>query len=197
MSEARHFPLPSAEVEEAEEALARRWAARESGVSVAFTPEEEARAKDVVRRLRLAERLLTDVLVLDEAAVEADACRMEHVLGAGTADAICTLLGHPRFCPHGEPVPRGACCAESREKAGPLLKSLEALKEGEEGRVAYLLSPDSPDAQRLLSMGLVPGARLRLEQRRPAFVVTAGANTVAMEPAVAAGIIVRLAGGRP
>lgn len=197
MSEDKRFRLPAPEVEEREEALAQRWLEREEGGAAALTGEDESRAREVVRRLRLAERLLTDVLALGADDIAEDACRMEHVLSAGTSDAICTLLGHPRACPHGKPVPRGSCCESSRDTARALLMPLDQLKEGEEGRVAYLLSPDSPDAQRLLSMGLVPGSPVRLEQTRPAFVVSAGANTVAMETAVAAGIVVRVGrGGR-
>lgn len=197
MNEERMFPLPGPEVEELEEALAKRWLEREEGGAAALTGEDEARARGVVRRLRLAERLLTDVLALGEAEIAADACRMEHVLSMGTADAICTLLGHPRTCPHGKEVPRGACCEAERDTARALLLPLDRMGEGEEGRVAYLHSPDSPDAQRLLSMGLVPGTPVRLESTRPAYVVTAGANTVAMEAAVAAGIVVRVGrGGR-
>lgn len=195
MSEEKRFRLPAPEVEEREESLAERWLAREEGGTAPLSGEDEARAREVVRRLRLAERLLTDVLALGADDIAEDACRMEHVLSAGTSDAICTLLGHPRTCPHGKAVPRGACCETSRDTARALLKPLDQLAAGEEGRVAYLLSPDSPDAQRLLSMGLVPGTPLRLEQTRPAFVVTAGANTVAMESAVAGGIVVRVGRG--
>ncbi|MBI3297231.1 MAG: metal-dependent transcriptional regulator [Elusimicrobia bacterium] len=192
MSETKVFRLPSAEEEARDEALAHLWIKEEEGLSCALSPADRERAGDVIRRLRLAERLLTDVLALGPAGVEEDACRLEHVLSAGTADAICTLLGHPRSCPHGHAIPGGACCASGRERCEALLKPLDALREGEGGRVAYLSAPDSPDAQRLLSLGLVPGAALILEQRRPAFVVRAGANTVAMEAAVAGGIIVRL-----
>lgn len=197
MSEEKRFRLPAPEVEEREEALAKRWLEREEGGTGTLSGDEETRAREVVRRLRLAERLLTDVLALGADDIAEDACRMEHVLSAGTSDAICTLLGHPRTCPHGKAVPRGSCCETARDTARALLLPLDQLKEGEEGRVAYLLSPDSPDAQRLLSMGLVPGTPFRLEQTRPAFVVTAGANTVAMESAVAGGIVVRVGrGGR-
>lgn len=198
MNEERRYPLPAPEVEEREEALAKLWLEREGGLSVSLSAEDERRAGEVVRRLRLAERLLTDVLALGADDIAEDACRMEHVLSEGTADAICTLLGHPKTCPHGKPLPRGACCAGARDTARALLLPLDQLAQGEAGRVAYLISPDSPDAQRLLSMGLVPGTSVRLEQRRPAFVVSAGANTVAMEEAVAAGIVVRVGrGGKP
>lgn len=192
MSETNRFRLPTAETEDAEEALVAAWVRREGGDARALSPEDEPKARDVVRRLRLAERLLTDVLTLEASKVEQDACRMEHVLGPDASEAICTLLGHPRFCPHGHAIPAGPCCAASRERLNALMKPLSAMAPGDAGRVAYLLSPDSPDAQRLLSMGLVPGAPLTLVQRKPAFVIEAGQNTLAVEEAVAEGVIVRV-----
>ncbi|MBI5596896.1 MAG: ferrous iron transport protein A [Elusimicrobia bacterium] len=74
----------------------------------------------------------------------------------------------------------------------PTLRPLDRLREGDKARVDHLLCPDCPDAQRLQSMGLLPGAELTLEHRRPVVVVAVGENTIAMEPAVAAGIIVRM-----
>lgn len=75
----------------------------------------------------------------------------------------------------------------------PATRPLDSLREGDKARVERLLLPDSPDAQRLQAMGLVPGAQLTLEHRRPVVVVAVGANTIAMEPAVAADVLVRLA----
>lgn len=69
--------------------------------------------------------------------------------------------------------------------------ALERLRAGARGRVVRLDAPDSPDAQRLLSLGLVPGAELSVEQRWPAFVVRVGDAVVAMESAVARGIFIR------
>ena len=80
-----------------------------------FTPQGEARARDVIRRHRLAERLFMDVLnIHDEAEVEASACKFEHILSPEVTDRMCTLLGHPEGCPHGSPIPRGQCCQSNR-----------------------------------------------------------------------------------
>ncbi len=87
-----------------------------------FTPAGEARARDVIRRHRLAERLFRDVLgIHDEAEIESSACKFEHILSPEVTDRICTLLGHPDACPHGSRIPRGACC-----EANLVLDSTEA-----------------------------------------------------------------------
>jgi putative ABC transport system ATP-binding protein len=76
-----------------------------------FTPAGETRARDVIRRHRLAERLFRDVLsIRDEDEIESSACKFEHILSPEVTDRMCTLLGHPGSCPHGSPIPKGACC---------------------------------------------------------------------------------------
>lgn len=80
-----------------------------------FTPAGEARARSVIRRHRLAERLFMDVLsIRDDVAVESNACTFEHILSPEVTDRICTFLGHPITCPHGSPIPQGECCMERR-----------------------------------------------------------------------------------
>jgi DtxR family Mn-dependent transcriptional regulator len=87
-----------------------------------FTPAGEARARDVIRRHRLAERLFRDVLgIHDEAEIESSACKFEHILSPEVTDRMCSLLGHPGECPHGSPIPRGTCC-----ESGLVLDSEEA-----------------------------------------------------------------------
>jgi len=87
-----------------------------------FTEAGEARARDVIRRHRLAERLFRDVLgIHDEAEIESSACKFEHILSPEVTDRMCSLLGHPGACPHGSPIPRGSCC-----DAGVVLDSTEA-----------------------------------------------------------------------
>jgi DtxR family Mn-dependent transcriptional regulator len=174
------------------EDLLARGLAREGEGKVFLTEKGESRAAEIVRRNRLAERMLTDVLEIPADKVEAEACLMEHVISSGVTEAICTLLGHPPVCPHGMPIPRGNCCESSLARVESVLRPLDRLKEGERGRVAYLSFPDRPETQRLLSMGLVPGAPLRLDQRSPAFVVSVGENVIAMESSVARGIFVRM-----
>jgi putative ABC transport system ATP-binding protein len=82
-----------------------------AGKKVGFTDQGETRARSVIRRHRLAERLFMDVLFIrDDAAVESNACTFEHILSPEVTDRICTFLGHPKTCPHGSPIPPGDCC---------------------------------------------------------------------------------------
>jgi Mn-dependent DtxR family transcriptional regulator len=77
----------------------------------------QQRAADVIRRHRLAERLFTQTLkVQNEEEIEQQACKFEHILSPEVTDKICSFLGHPESCPHGSPIPAGECC----DKAGRL-----------------------------------------------------------------------------
>ena len=72
---------------------------------VKLTAKGERLALDIVRRHRLAERLLTDVLNAEWSDVHESACKLEHAL---TKDVITLLekkLENSKFCPHGNPIP--------------------------------------------------------------------------------------------
>jgi len=77
---------------------------------ITFTSQGKRRALDIIRRHRLAERLFFDTFGLEEALLDANACKIEHTLGPEVTTKICTFLKHPLTCPHGSPIPRGACC---------------------------------------------------------------------------------------
>jgi putative ABC transport system ATP-binding protein len=84
-----------------------------------FTERGRRRAADIIRRHRLAERLFTDTLHMqDEAGIEAQACKFEHILSPEATESICVLLGHPKTCPHGSPIPPGECCARVTAATG-------------------------------------------------------------------------------
>jgi len=68
------------------------------------------RARDVVRRHRLAERLFKDTFSIDESEAHTQACKFEHIISPELDQRICTFLGHPKTCPHGNPIPPGDCC---------------------------------------------------------------------------------------
>lgn len=86
---------------------------------VELTPRGRERASSIIRRHRLAERLFTDSLAMDsESEIEQQACKFEHILSPEATDRICTFLGHPRTCPHGAPIPPGACCGKTAAFAG-------------------------------------------------------------------------------
>ncbi|MFZ0881346.1 MAG: ATP-binding cassette domain-containing protein [Candidatus Acidiferrales bacterium] len=79
---------------------------------VSLTPSGQNRARDVVRRHRLAERLFTDTFAIVGSEADTHACKFEHIISSELEQKICTFLGHPATCPHGNPIPAGPCCPE-------------------------------------------------------------------------------------
>ncbi len=77
--------------------------------SVELTGEGERIGKQMMRNTRLLEVLMKDALriEIDEEMV----CGIEHHMKDIFTDALCTLLKHPRKCPHGHVIPRGKCCS--------------------------------------------------------------------------------------
>ncbi len=75
-----------------------------------LTPVGSQRARGVVRRHRLAERLFKDTFSVDDTEAHTQACRFEHIISPELDQRICTFLGHPKTCPHGNPIPPGDCC---------------------------------------------------------------------------------------
>ena len=78
--------------------------------AVQLTPGGSRRARDVVRRHRLAERLFKDTFAIDDDEVHNQACKFEHIISPELDQRICSFLGHPKTCPHGNPIPPGDCC---------------------------------------------------------------------------------------
>jgi putative ABC transport system ATP-binding protein len=77
---------------------------------VHLTETGNRRARDVVRRHRLAERLFKDTFAVDDSEAHTQACKFEHIISPELDQRICTFLGHPKTCPHGNPIPPGECC---------------------------------------------------------------------------------------
>jgi putative ABC transport system ATP-binding protein len=75
-----------------------------------MTDAGRARAASVIRRHRLAERLFYETFhMTDEQQLESNACTFEHILSPEVTERICAFLNHPKHCPHGSPIPPGAC----------------------------------------------------------------------------------------
>ena len=147
-----------------------------------FTEKGKARAADIIRRHRLAERLLVDVLnVRENVAIESDACAFEHFLSPEVTDHICTLLGHPATCPHGHPIPRGKCCERAQTHVETAVMPLGELAAGESGRVVYIATADHHRLDRLTSLGLFPGRVVKVHQKEPLLILLLGETQLAME----------------
>ena len=142
-------------------------------------------ARPIIRRHRLAERLLTDILGLPPEETEESACEYEHVLAPGLTEAICTLLGHPRECPHGSPIPEGECCKRADVSIQTAVKSLNSLDVGDTVRISYIRSDDHVIINKLYSLGISSGKTIKLRQKFPTFVVQIDNSQVALEKKVA------------
>jgi len=81
---------------------------------VGLTTDGSRRARDVVRRHRLAERLFKDTFAIDDSEAHTQACKFEHIISPELDQRICTFLGHPKTCPHGNPIPPGDCCTNAK-----------------------------------------------------------------------------------
>lgn len=166
--------------------------AREVEGRLELTASGREIAERQVRRHRLAEMLLFTVLdVRDENAVERSACVMEHVISQAVTDSVCAFLGHPKFCPHGKPIPSGPCCRSFVAAVEPLVQPLSRVPVGTGGRVVYIV-PRAPERlTRLSSLGIVPGATVTVVQKLPAAVLRVGETTIAVDTEIAGEIYVK------
>ncbi|MFC1987409.1 metal-dependent transcriptional regulator [Chloroflexota bacterium] len=160
---------------------------------VRLTSRGRLEAADVVRRHRLAERLLSDVLgTKEDSLIHEKACKFEHLLHQGLDESICALLGHPKVCPHGKPIPPGRCCQQETRQASWLISPLSHLTQGQKGRVAYIYAPELNKLQKLMAMGILPGAPVSLIQTFPSYVFRVHQTQFAVDKEIAEAIYIRL-----
>ena len=157
---------------------------------VRLLPAGRTMAEGIIRRHRLAERLIVDALGVHVDESEDAACEFEHVLAEGITSSICTLLGHPRFCPHSRPIPEGDCCRQAREELKPIVVSCNQLEPGQTARVAYLCTREHAVMHKLSALGITPGARVRLLQRWPSYVLQCDETEIALEEDLARNVYV-------
>ncbi|GAA1679939.1 metal-dependent transcriptional regulator [Microbacterium lacus] len=131
-----------------------------------LTDAGRSKAVDVMRKHRLAERLLSDVIGLDWAYVHEEACRWEHVMSEQVERRLVELLGHPTESPYGNPIPGLAQLGDlpangfEQDVVG-LVRRLNAEGGPITGTVRRLAEPVQVDPellQQLKAAGVVPGA---------------------------------------
>jgi DtxR family Mn-dependent transcriptional regulator len=130
---------------------------------VRLTKRGRKLALGVLRRHRLAERLLTDILHIDWSEVHDAACKLEHAIPANLIKPLEKTLGHPKTCPHGNPIPT-ACGGILEEKKEPLANLLA----GECGIIINITDEKSDLLQDLAASGITPGVRIEVEEK-PSF----------------------------
>ena len=160
---------------------------------ITLTEKGRYEGRQIVRRHRLAERLFTDVLDIKKKLVHPVSCQFEHLLHEGIDENICILLGHPKTCPHGKPIPEGECCRKSKETIGKAISMLTGLAVNQKGKVAYIHTKDSKRLQKLMSLGVLPGMSISLIQKFPSYVFQIGQSQFAVDKELAEAIFVRRA----
>jgi DtxR family Mn-dependent transcriptional regulator len=167
-----------------------KWIVQDQGFwKLTASGREEAAC--AIRRHRLGEVLLADVLRGDQNQVDDQACRLEHVLFDGLDESICTLLGHPGFCPHGKAIPPGDCCREKRARAEAEIAPLIELQPGQAGQVVFIQMGNPGRLEKLMAMGILPGGSIKLLRSSPSFVFESGYSQFAVDEVIASGIYVR------
>jgi DtxR family Mn-dependent transcriptional regulator len=116
----------------------------------------------VLRRHRLAECFLTQMLGMDWDEVHAEACRLEHAISANVEERLEQVLGHPKTCPHGHPIPPADL--SDPERPGVPLAQLAA---GESALVHGVTEEVSEMLRYLGQVGLRPGAEVSVVEKAP------------------------------
>jgi DtxR family Mn-dependent transcriptional regulator len=171
----------TAAAEETVAALAEEgYLERVSGGAVRLTAEGSAVASRVARKHRVLQCFLTEMLGVDEAAANREACTLEHGISDETIDRLSSYMGGTR-CPPGH---QRQCCRE-REAC-----TLLDCKEGDTVRVALIRGPRRN--RRLLDLGIFPGevVQIRRKLQNKSVVVRVKECDIAISPEIAASILV-------
>jgi DtxR family Mn-dependent transcriptional regulator len=121
---------------------------------IALTAAGRRTAESIVRRHRIMERWLTDVLGLDWVVADAEAARLEHAISEVVEKRLYETLGRPKTCPHGNPIP-------GHTKSSPRERRLATLGEGTRAAISRVSEVAEREAPLLLAYllerGLIPG----------------------------------------
>jgi DtxR family Mn-dependent transcriptional regulator len=129
---------------------------------VKLTTTGRRHALDVIRRHRLSERLLTDLLKMDWSHVHEYASQLEHALPDDVMKSLDAVLGHPTRCPHGNPVPSpdGVILHEQSQP-------LNTLNPGQSGIILRIEEERREYLEYIKSLRLLPGIPLQVLKKEP------------------------------
>jgi DtxR family Mn-dependent transcriptional regulator len=133
------------------------------GRGVALSESGRERAASVVRKHRLAERFLVDIVGLAWEKAHEEAGRWEHVISADVEARFVEILGNPTTCPHGNPIP--GTPLDSRPQTA--MADLEAGVTVRLARISELIEIDRSALHFLSENGLVPGQDAHVRTRGP------------------------------
>lgn len=159
---AQRLELSPSSVSEMLKQLEQKGLVKYAEKGVVLTKEGELKAKKVIRKHRLSERLLTDILGFKWDKVHDEACRLEHDISPEMEEKIEEKLGNPKTCPHGYPIP---------DKDGLIVQDdtvkLSELKANEKGVIMSVFEENSEMLQYLGRLGLYPEIEVEVKSVAP------------------------------
>ena len=149
---------------------------------ITMTPAGRSLAEGVVRKHRLAERLLVDIIGLDWDKAHVEAGRWEHVISDDVEARLVILLDNPTTCPHGNPIPGAGSKGASQ-------RALAEARPGDRVRLVRITESVEHEADSLAYLGdngLTPGTTALVQSRAPDGTVTLllGDAAIALGPAM-------------
>jgi DtxR family Mn-dependent transcriptional regulator len=159
---------------------------------VKLTANGQKIASSVLRRHRLAERLLTDILHLDWSEVHDPACRLEHALSPEILKPLEKALGHPKKCPHGNPIPTS--CGGIFEEETVALSELDV---NVSGVIVKITEERTETLKQLARLKFMPGKRVQVEDKVPngSLTIRVEGEVCTIDPELASIIYVKKNGG--
>ena len=143
---------------------------------VNLTENGERLGRSLVRKHRIAEKVVADLFLADMDEMEELADQIEHVMSEEVEDNICRILGNPENCPHGD------------EYSVPLV----SCHSGESGEVSHIKTEDARKLRKIMNLGLIPGSRICLIQKFPNYVFQLGNTQLAVDKELANEIFIKL-----
>ena len=132
----------------------------ESNKGVSLTAEGSRAALTTIRRHRLWERFLTDILGMQWDKVHDEACRLEHAISPETEDRLAALLGDADTCPHGHPIPDKNGTTKY-QKLGPL----SGFEVGQTVRISAVAIEEGRLLRKIGKLGLKPKSVAKIERK--------------------------------
>lgn len=159
---AKYLKLSAASASEMAKKLKAMNLVSTKGKKIYLTKKGDEAAKNVVRRHRLLERFLTDVLGLPWDEVHEEACRLEHGLSPKVEEKLAAYLENPQVCPHGHPIPNNKGVF-SRRPTVPL----SILNAGQKGVISEVPEDDPEVLKYLERLGLKPDVEVTIDEVAP------------------------------
>ena len=153
-----------------------------------LTPAGAERARKVVRKHRVIERLLTDFMGYTAAEAHVHADELGGTFSDEMVERIEEKLGHPDRCPHGWPV-----APDVEQKENLELQPLSALEAGAKATIVRLAEHDGALLHWFYAEGLAPGTHVEVVSTAPYYRVTVGGGEKSLDGKAAAGLFVKAA----